>query len=379
MSYSPEQIANSPDLWATLRLARSSGIGPVSYFRLISKYGSAQEVAAMLEAATRKGPSKIQLVPPETITSELERSDALNARYWVTGSEDYPPALTQLDDAPLILTILGNKSCLSKSTIGVVGARNCSAGGTKITRKICSELAQEGFTIVSGMARGIDTVAHEASLDAGTVACLAGGVDVIYPQENAGLYGQIIENGLIVSEMAPGVKPQARHFPRRNRIISGLSLGIIVIEAAYKSGSLITANYAASQNRDVFAVPGSPLDPRAQGCNQLIRDGAVLVQKAADIINEYESMPLLRATKPKPSRANPIKTTSAWKPSQTQKLPTSKIIDLLSPTPIHIDELIRLSGIPAEDILTEFIQLEISGDVTRHAGGKYSRISPKNE
>jgi len=380
MSYSPEQIASSPELKATLRLTRSDGIGPVSFQRLIKKQGFALEAVAMLEAAARKGTAKTRLAAIAMIDDELETATSLNANYLLIGHHGYPALLSELSDAPTVLMVRGNTSCLDKTTIGVVGARNCSAGGAKITRRICSDLAERNLTIVSGLARGIDTAAHYASVNAGTVACLAGGIDIIYPPENVDLYTQITKAGLVVSEMAPGTKPLARHFPRRNRIISGLSRGILVIEAAQRSGSLITASYAADQNRDVFAVPGSPLDPRAQGGNKLIRDGAVLVQSAEDIIAEYDTMPLLRAhdlLTPKETKRN---TQAPPAVAQAPSPPlASNILTLLSPSPTHIDDLVRLSGLSAEALLSEFTMLEISGDVMRHAGGKYSRISIKNE
>lgn len=383
MSFTPEQIASSPELYAHLRLIRSDGIGPVSFLRLMQNQGCAAEAIAMLEAATKKGTAKTKLATIEAIDCELEAAASLTASYLLIGHGGYPALLSELSDAPAVLTVRGQTQCLNKTTIGVVGARNCSAGGAKITQRICSALTAQNFTIVSGLARGIDTAAHQASVGAGTIACLAGGVDIIYPPENADLYEQITNTGLVISEMAPGAKPLARHFPRRNRIISGLSKGILVIEAALRSGSLITASYAADQNRDVFAVPGSPLDPRAQGGNKLIRDGAVLVQTAEDIISEYETMPLLRTNRP----ASPKQThrpgpnvPQPSQPSQPQSPKgTSDVLTFLSPTPIHIDELVRLSGRPAEALLSEFTMLEISGEVMRHAGGQYSRISIKNE
>jgi len=379
MSFSPNKIAATPELAAYLRLMRSDGIGPASFKRLISRYGTATEVAAALESAAKKGTAKTKLINKGAIEKELETSAALGVSYLFIGFEGYPLALAETSGAPIVLTVKGDLSCLTERVIGVVGARNCSAGGIKLTRAICSDLADNGFTVVSGMARGIDTAAHKASLHKGTVACLAGGVDVIYPSENAALYNQITETGLVISEMPPGTKPQARHFPRRNRIISGLSQGLLIVEAARKSGSLITANFAAEQNRDVFAVPGSPLDPRAQGCNQLIQDGAVLVQSAEDIIREYDTMPLLRSVRPpqKPTKATTVKISPALPPAPVAT--TSDLLSLLSPSPIHIDELVRLSGKPASALLTEFTELEITGDVMRHPGSKYSRISMKNE
>ncbi|MEX0299282.1 MAG: DNA-processing protein DprA, partial [Kordiimonas sp.] len=240
--------------------------------------------------------------------------------------------------------------------------------------------SDNNIVIGSGLARGIDTHAHIASLKGGTIACLAGGLDIVYPPENQKLYDQISEQGLLVTEMPIGTKPQARHFPRRNRIISGLSEGLLVVEAAYKSGSLITARCAEDQGREVVAVPGSPLDPRAQGTNRLIKDGAILTQSARDILDELQSMPLLRPPHVK-TEVKPTVHTVPNSPPTTIKVENTQatIMSYLSPDPIHIDEIVRLSGRPTETVLGEFTALELSGKIIRHAGNKFSRNSSKNE
>jgi DNA processing protein len=263
--------------------------------------------------------------------------------------------------------VLGRVDLFKRDMIAVVGARNASASGRKFAREMAAELGRSGFVVVSGLARGIDTAAHEGALPYGTVAVLAGGVDDIYPPENSVLYKGIVEDGLIVSEMATGQKPQAKHFPRRNRIISGLSRGVVVVEAAEGSGSLITANFALEQGREVFAVPGSPLDPRSKGTNRLIRDGAALTESAGDVIQVMaEQKPFeLR----EPERAFPAAPLSAEPiDAQTHR----KIEELLGPSPVEIDEIIRQSGARPAAVLTVLLELELAGRVDRHPGNRVS-------
>ena len=381
MSFSPSDIEGNADLLNCLRLIRTDGIGPIKYFRHIEKQGNAVAAIAYLESTFQHFGNGPNPVPIAMIKSELSLAQDHGVSYLFHGKAGYPEQLASIPDAPPVLTCIGNIDLLYRRSIAVVGARNCSAGGIKLTRTICKGLAESGLVIVSGLARGIDAAAHEASVHKGTIACVAGGIDVIYPQENTSLYKDIAVRGLLISEMAPGTKPQARHFPRRNRIISGLCTGLLVIEAAFKSGSLITARFAADQGRDAFAVPGSPLDPRTKGTNQLIKDGAVLTQCADDITQELDAMPLLRQQvvfsnqKPKALVAH-HKAAQQSRPMAEPAVssPTSNILDLLSPDPTHIDELVRLSGRSAEDLLVEFTELEIMGDILRHAGGKYSRL-----
>ena len=258
-----------------------------------------------------------------------------------------------------------------KQLCAIVGARNASGAGLKLTGAIASDLGKQNVGIVSGLARGIDTAAHHASLTSGTIACLAGGLDVVYPQENRDLYRSILENGLVVSEMPPGAKPQARHFPRRNRIISGLSDGVLIIEAAARSGSLITARYAAEQGRDLFAVPGSPLDPRSAGGNQLLKDGAILVRNADDIIHELAvSAPRKAVSHISGHESKTPVGEKVMAPPQ----PVGKLLSLLNPSPIHIDEIVALSGMAAQSVVAELQLLELDGKIARHSGGRFSRI-----
>lgn len=367
-----QQLFEDTSLFSLLRLVRSEGIGPVTLKKALSRHGCPEDCVAAMEAAFKAGKSNRKIAAVSSIADELEKAEALGVQFLFAGYPDYPGQLAALEDAPPILTAIGNLSLLGRDNIGIVGARNCSAGGTKFTHKLAAELSEKGFVITSGLARGIDTAAHSASIEGGTIACLAGGIDVIYPKENTGLYEQIQEKGLLLSEAPIGCKPVARHFPRRNRIISGLSKGVVLIEAAKRSGSLITARYAAEQGRDVFVVPGSPLDPRAQGGNALIKNGACLVDCAQDIIDELGTFQFIPA-EPKAS-ATTAPAGSSREKHFTQS-PQDTLISFLSPTPVHIDELARLSGKPVQTIMTELLSLEMTGVIERHSGNLYSRIS----
>jgi len=347
-----------------IRLSMTKGIGPVSFQALIDEHENAQTV---IDHIVAKG----KIVPEATEINALlskNRKQAVHTLVW--GDKSYPKLLAETPDAPSVLFAKGDIGQLNKPMIAIVGARNSSAAGIKLTTKLASPLGDAGYMICSGLARGIDTAAHKASLDGGTIACVAGGLDVPYPPENEDLFNKITKQGVIISELPLGVKPQARHFPRRNRLIAGLSLGVIVIEAAKKSGSLITARLAGDYGRDVFAVPGSPLDPRSFGTNQLIREGAILTRDANDV---FEHLPLLandttRVTEPASVSAG----------SDTQgRIPThhnsnNNILSLLSPDPSLIDDIIRLSGRGAGEVHAEILALELSGKIIKHAGGRIS-------
>jgi DNA processing protein len=274
---------SSAERLAWLRLIRSENIGPVNFRRLLARFGTAEAaIAALPDLVRRGGRSRpIKLYPREAAESELSALETLGGRLIAVIEPDYPPALAALEDAPPVISALGDLGLLQRKSVAVVGARNASANGRRLARDLAAGLGTAGFVVTSGMARGIDAAAHVGALETGTVAVVAGGLDVVYPPENEALYGEILARGLLVSEMPPATVPQAGHFPRRNRLISGMSLGVLVVEAARRSGSLITARYALEQGREVLAVPGSPLDPRARGCNDLLRQGAVLVELAA--------------------------------------------------------------------------------------------------
>ncbi len=351
-----------------IRLARSQSIGPVAFQKLIEMHGSASNALDAL----MDGPQSKKVCSESVADIELSAAEDFGASTLCLGFDDYPARLAAIPGAPPLLYVKGQRELLNARTAAIVGARNASAAGLKITRTLACALGEAGVTTVSGLARGIDTAAHTASVPFGTIACLAGGLDVVYPQENKGLYLQIMDTGLLVSEMPPGTKPQARHFPRRNRIISGLSDGVIIIEAAAKSGSLITARFAAEQGRDIFAVPGSPLDPRSAGGNRLIKDGAILTRNADDVLAELGAeMPLFHQ---QTTINEPIQSTSQEQHASTPAIKAGDLLALLNPNPTHMDEIIVLSGLSAERIATELQMLELDGKITRHSGGRFSRI-----
>ena len=285
MKDSVDQISIQAEALAMLRLIRSRRVGPVTWHKLVADHGSATAALQALPGiASAAGVESYTVCPVEVARAEIAQARVAGARMLCFGDADYPAALMDLPDAPPVLWVQGDMALLNRPAIAMVGARNASSLGLRMARRLAETLAEAGFVVVSGLARGIDAEAHEASLVSGTVAVQAGGVDVVYPVENAELAGKIALQGCRISEQPMGMEPQARHFPLRNRIISGLSRAVIVVEAAARSGSLITARNALDQGRDVFAVPGHPFDARASGCNMLIRDGAVLIRSAADVI-----------------------------------------------------------------------------------------------
>lgn len=356
---------------ARLRLIRTDGIGPILFRNLIERYGSGTAALDALPALLAKRKRGGSVATSDACERELEAANKLGARTLFHGEAHYPYRLAATEDAPPLLHTLGSLDLISPpAALGIVGARNASISGQKLTRMIAGAMADAAVTVISGLARGIDTAAHAASLEGGTVACVAGGLDVIYPRENTELFHRIAERGLVVSEMPPGTQPQARHFPRRNRIISGLSDGVLVVEAAERSGSLITARFALEQGRDVFAVPGSPLDARARGCNKLIKDGASLVQDPEDIFAELTPIkadtPVIRV------RTATLAAEAAPAPTEDAPEAGGSILDFLSHTAVHVDEVIRVSGMRADEVLVALMEHEIAGEITRHAGGKVS-------
>lgn len=284
------------------------------------------------------------------------------------GGDGYPHLLDQIEAAPPVLTIMGDRTLLDRRAVSIVGARNASGAAVRFARMLAHDLAAQGMLVISGLARGIDTAAHAGSIDAGTAAVIAGGIDIVYPPENAALQRDIAERGLLIAEQPPGTQPHARHFPYRNRIIAGLAMGTVVVEAAPKSGSLITARLAAEFGREVMAVPGSPLDPRAQGCNLLIREGATLVQSAADIAEALSPIGGV-AARSESYRPDPAPDADADDAARRA------IIDLLGPVPLPVDELIRQSGLASPIVQTVLLELELAGRVERHAGGRVSLAS----
>ncbi|WP_377186163.1 DNA-processing protein DprA [Ruegeria meonggei] len=356
------------DRFSWLRLLRSRKVGPATFRRLLREHGSAQNaLTALPEVARAAGIEGYETCPPGVIEAELKAAEAANARLLCLGSADFPDALNDLSDAPPMLWAIGDLSPLQRKSIGMVGARNCSSLGARMARGLAADLGKEGYTIVSGLARGIDTAAHMAALKTGTVAVMAGGVDVVYPAENTDLAGDIAKSGLRVSEQPMGVTPQARYFPRRNRIISGLSQAVVVVEAAAKSGSLITARDALDQGREVLAVPGHPFDARAAGCNMLIRDGASLVRSAEDVI---EALPQRQPETLEPMSDPQPDVQQASVPSQASL--HSEILARLGPSPIAEDQLIRDIAATAGEIGPALVDLELDRRILRQPGGLLS-------
>ncbi len=355
-----------------LRLIRTENVGPSTFQQLIKHYGSASDALAALPELSHRGGLKrsIRIYPEADAERDLAAATAIKARFVALVEAEYPELLRHIDYPPPLICVKGDIERLAAPTLAIVGARNASAAGRKFTRRIAVELGQQGYTIISGLARGIDTAAHEAALETGTVAVLAGGLDVIYPPENAALHDSIAEQGLLISEMTPGTQPKAEFFPRRNRLISGMSLGVIVVEAAMRSGSLITARLAGEQGREVFAVPGSPLDPRAAGTNKLIKDGATLVSRANDIVDVVTTMHAIA-----PAQAPDF--VQGGKDDLDGDVGTADrgdIISLLGPSPVEIDDLIRESRCSAQSVAGVLLELEIAGRLGRHGGQRVSLL-----
>lgn len=354
---------------AWLRLIRSESIGPVTFWALLERFGSAKVALEKLPSLALRGGARRPIVlAAETVcTEEMGRGETFGARLVAFGEPDYPDLLSRLDPAPPIVWMKGARAIVKKPCVAIVGARNASALGRKFARDIAEAIGAAGFSVASGLARGIDTAAHEGSLKTGTIAVIAGGIDRIWPPENAKLAEDLQQSGCLLSEMPIGLEAQARHFPRRNRLIAGLSLGVVVAEAALHSGSLITARYAVEANREVFAVPGSPLDPRARGSNDLIRQGAILTECVDDI---------LQVLAPSLTRqSGPTRPPPALIPLDSEGDPKlqSMLVNLLGPAPVEIDELIQQTGAPAAAVGAALLELEIAGRVTRHPGRKVSQ------
>jgi DNA processing protein len=351
---------------ARLRLIRTPTIGPVTYRQLLARFGSAEQaIAALPELAARGGGRPPRVADASSVEREIAQVEKLGARYLFIDDQDYPPLLAEIDNAPAAITLRGDVRLFARTAVAMVGARNASAAACRFARGLAVELGREGVVIVSGLARGLDTAAHQGSLATGTIGVIASGIDIAFPPENRTLQEQVAEQGLLIAEQRPGTDPLARNFPHRNRVIAGLATGTLVVEAAPRSGSLITARLAGEAGRDVMAVPGSPLDPRAQGCNLLIRDGATLVQSAADILET------IRPIDPRMVRApsSPFGGAPAGEPSEADR---RAVAGLLGPVPVGIDELIRQSGLAPAMVALILLELELAGRIERHAGGRVS-------
>lgn len=373
MTQQPRHLSDADRLdW--LRLIRSENVGPITFARLIERFGTArQALDAIPELARRGGRARpIKVCSKAAAERELIAAERIGARLLCGPEPDFPPLLATLDGAPPVLYALGHAHLLSKPTIGIVGARNASMAGRQFARRLAMELGQAGVVVVSGLARGLDTAAHEGSVETGTVAVMAGGVDVVYPPENDRLHARIAAEGVVVSEMPPGTEPQARHFPRRNRIISGLSLGIVVVEATARSGSLITARLAGEQGREVFAVPGSPTDPRSEGPNGLIKDGAVLTRGAGDILDVLDT--LLR--RPLGERRRDLfDTPPPPLPTESEVVRArAAMAEALGPAPVTVDEIIRQCQLSPSMASLVLLEMELAGRLERHPGNRVSLL-----
>ncbi|SFI02119.1 DNA processing protein [Bosea sp. OK403] len=393
-----------------LRLIRSESVGPRTFRALMNRFGGAAAALEALPDLARQSGRTLRLCTEAEVEREFAALQHQGGRLIALGEAAYPRPLQAIDSAPPLLAVIGAADALLRPCVALVGSRNASAAGQKFTARLARDLGEAGFVVVSGLARGIDTAAHEASLKTGTIAVLAGGLDQVYPPQNEPLFQRLLETGAGISEMPMGWAPRGRDFPRRNRLVSGLSLGTVVVEAARKSGSLITARFANEQGRQVFAVPGSPLDPRAEGGNHLIREGATLCAEAAHVIEallplvEFDQRPGggavmrdgageappqalwdeldLPGITPAPKTELPAETARQDKAWQDKVLPSEtgdqgiNLLDLLGTAPISIDDLVRASGRSARDVSRELLELELSGTVLRQPGGLLTRLMP---
>lgn len=354
------------DRFDRLRLIRSPRVGPVSFRQLLARFGTAQEALRAIPMLAERGGGRASVADAGAVEREIAASRALGARYLLMGDADYPMLLDQMEGAPPALIVKGDATLAGRPCVAMVGARNASAAACRFARTLAQDIGQRDAVVVSGLARGIDTEAHRGSIDSGTIGVIACGIDVVFPPENAALQDQVAERGLLVTEHPPGTQPLARHFPARNRIIAGLALGTVVVEAAPKSGSLITARIAVEAGREVMAVPGSPLDPRAQGCNELIRQGAILVQNAADV------MEAIGGFDPRMVRQGSFDFAGEPVSSDVAESERATVLALLGHAAVPVDEVIRLSGLPPAIVQTVLLELELGGRLERHAGGKVS-------
>lgn len=402
LSFDPHQDAPNfkVDALSVLRLIRSRKVGPATFHRLIAEHGSAEAGLAVLPTlAAEAGIADYTPYPLAAAQAELAAGHRAGARMLSWLDDDYPALLRQITDPPPVLWVKGNLSVLKRPGVAVIGARNASSLGLRMARGMAGGLAQSGSIVIAGLARGIDTIAHEASLTSGTIAVMAGGIDMIYPSENATLAEAICDNGLLITEQPPGTEPVARHFPARNRIISGLARAVVVIEAAHRSGSLITARCALDQGREVMAVPGHPMDARAAGCNALIRDGALLVRNSADVLTALdhaaalipsEQVVLTPAPRPQPHETAPSLLRNLQPAAVAKRLaalghsvrPTlrggtggpaaleARILSCLGPSPTDENHLVRDLGLPAAMLAPVLLELELSGQVQRLPGGR---------
>jgi DNA processing protein len=357
---------------AWLRLIRSENVGPVTFREIVNHFGGAEEALDALPELSRRGGRgrAIRICSKADAEAELAKAARTGATVAAIDEEGYPPLLAATEAPPPLLYLKGRREIAAQTTVAIVGARDASAAGRKLTGGIAGALGRAGLVVASGLARGIDSAAHEAALDTGTIAVVAGGIDIIYPPENESLTRQIEAGGLVIAENPPGFVPRGRDFPRRNRIISGLALGVLVVEAAKRSGSHITARFALEQGREVFAVPGHPLDPRAAGTNHLLKQGATLVTEAADVLEVIA--PLLERPVDLPQRLEPP---ARPKPLEVASGERRIVLEALGPAPVGVDDLVRMTKLEARTVKVVLLELDLAGRLERHGGQRVSLVA----
>ncbi len=369
--------ANFDEKLDWLQLIRSKNVGPITFYKLLQHFGSAKAALNALSQKARKSGKANPVFPRKKAEEEFARIEAFGAQLVALGEKNYPPLLAHIEDAPPLLQVLGNEKFLKKRTVAIVGARNASSNGQSLAKELAQDLGQYGFLIASGLARGIDTAAHQGALNTGTIAAIAGGLDVIYPPENRPLQEAIMAKGVLISEMPLGSKPQARHFPRRNRLVSGLSRGVVVIEASLKSGSMITARLAQEQGRETMALPGSPQDPRSKGGNFLIKQGATLVECAEDIMETLE-----RPFDPPPQKKHlNLPDTPLFERDPKKKITVNaddarlSVKELLGPSAVYVDDLLRQCQLSPTELNSILLEFELAGQIEWQPGNRVALIS----
>lgn len=355
---------------AWLRLIRSDNVGPLTFRELINRFGSAEAALEALPELARRGGGRARVCPAADAERELAAAARFGSRFIAAGEPGYPALLRMMPGPPPLLAVKGNAAVLALPCVAIVGARNASLAGIRLARALAGEIGAEGYAVASGLARGIDAAAHTGSLDTGTIAALAGGLDRLYPPEHAALAASIAERGALISEMPFGWEPRARDFPRRNRLIAGLALGLVVVEAALRSGSLISARLAGEFGRLVFAVPGSPLDPRAAGTNGLLKNGAILVTEAADVLSAVAPQSGL-PVRPAATFEEPVEQDGAPEPREDER---RSVTDALSQTPVGVDDIVRHTGLHPAQVQLVLLELQLAGRLERHSGGAVSLL-----
>ncbi|MCK5931247.1 MAG: DNA-processing protein DprA [Fulvimarina manganoxydans] len=355
---------------AWLRLYRSENVGPITFRQLINRFGGAEAALAALPELAARGGRRIRIADRAAVEDEMAKAARLGARFICLGEPEYPSLLRMSDQCPPILAVMGDAAVLARPTVGIVGARNASLSGIKLTKSFAAELGKAGYAVVSGLARGIDAAAHEAALSTGTIGVFAGGLDRPYPPENKPLMRRIVDGGgCLVSEMPFGWEPRAVDFPRRNKVVAGLSLGLLVVEAAMRSGSLISARLAGEMGRLVFAVPGSPLDPRAGGTNRLLKDGAIITTEPADVIDGLRPLDARMSPPSGDVFDEPIYESASEEPAQGER---DKIVETLGPTPVSIDDIVDHTGANPGAVQLVLLELDLAGRLERHSDGTVS-------